>query len=133
MQHKNFIFKTRDGFEISVNRWEPDEGVEIKALVQLHHGLAEHSLRYDRFGSILAENGFVFNAYDMRGHGQTAENSIKNGSGIFGKLADKKGFEVGATWTPYKNTLTKLAYFHGKRFVTDADDRTFFARASIFF
>lgn len=94
MQHKNFIFKTRDGFEISVNRWEPDEGVEIKALVQLHHGLAEHSLRYDRFGSILAENGYVFNAYDMRGHGQTAENSIKNGSGIFGKLADKKGFDT---------------------------------------
>ena len=49
------------------------------------------------------------------------------------RVADKKGFEIGATWTPYKNTLTKLAYFHGKRFVTDADDRTFFARASIFF
>lgn len=94
MQHKNFYLKARDGFELCINRWEPDEGMEIKGLVQLHHGLAEHSLRYDRFGSILAENGYVFNAYDMRGHGQTAENAEKNGTGIFGKLADKKGFDV---------------------------------------
>lgn len=48
------------------------------------------------------------------------------------RITDKKGFEVGATWTPYQNTLTKLAYFHGKRF-GGGDDRTFFARASIFF
>ncbi|MCR4734891.1 MAG: lysophospholipase [Treponema sp.] len=94
MQHKNFTFKTRDGFELWMNRWEPDDPSEIKGLVQLHHGLAEHALRYDRFGSILAENGYVLNAYDMRGHGQTAENSIKNGTGIFGKLADKKGFDT---------------------------------------
>ncbi len=47
-------------------------------------------------------------------------------------FVNKKGFEVGATWTPYKNTLTKLAYFHGKYF-GGGDDRTLFARASIFF
>ena len=51
----------------------------------------------------------------------------------YARVAGKKGFEVGATWTPYKNTLTKIAYFHGKRFVNDVDDRTFFARASVFF
>ena len=51
----------------------------------------------------------------------------------FSRIAGKKGFEIGATWTPYKNTLTKIAYFHGKRFVSDTNDRTFFARASVFF
>ncbi len=50
----------------------------------------------------------------------------------FEQTVNKKGFEVGATWTPYKNTLTKLAYFHGKYF-GGGDDRTLFARASIFF
>ena len=82
-----------DGYELSVNRWQPDTEEEIKGVIQLHHGLAEHSLRYDRFGSVLAENGWVLNAYDMRGHGRSAENAEKNGTGIFGKLADKKGFD----------------------------------------
>ncbi len=81
-----------DGFEIWTNRWIPDENTEIKAVIQLHHGLAEHSLRYDRLGSILAENGYVLNAYDFRGHGKTAENAKQKGTGDFGVLADKDGF-----------------------------------------
>ena len=93
MNMKSFMLKMDDGYELSVNRWQPDTEEEIKGVIQLHHGLAEHSLRYDRFGSVLAENGWVLNAYDMRGHGRSAENAEKNGTGIFGKLADKKGFD----------------------------------------
>ena len=93
MQMKSFMMKMDDGYELCLNRWQPDSDDEIKGVIQLHHGLAEHSLRYDGFGSILAEQGYVLNAYDMRGHGRTAENADKNGTGIFGKLADKKGFD----------------------------------------
>lgn len=93
MMMKSFTLKMDDGYELFLNRWLPDTEEEIKGVIQLHHGLAEHSLRYDRLGSILAENGYVLNAYDMRGHGRSAENADKNGSGKFGKLADKKGFE----------------------------------------
>ncbi len=93
MMMKSFMIKMDDGYELNVNRWQPDTEEEIKGVLQLHHGLAEHSLRYDRFGSVLAENGWVLNAYDMRGHGRSAENAEKNGTGIFGKLADKKGFD----------------------------------------
>lgn len=94
MQLKSFSFKTKDGFEHWINRWIPDSDVEIKGIIQLHHGLSEHSLRYDRFGSILADNGYVLNAFDMRGHGKTGEISQQNGSGLMGKLADKKGHEI---------------------------------------
>ena len=93
MQMKSFMMKMDDGYELCLNRWQPDSDDEIKGVIQLHHGLAEHSLRYDRFGSVLAEQGYVLNAYDMRGHGRTAENADKNGTGVFGKLADKKGFD----------------------------------------
>ncbi|MBO4629753.1 MAG: lysophospholipase [Treponema sp.] len=97
MALKSFSFKTKDGFEHWVNRWIPDSTVEnednVKAVIVFNHGLAEHSLRYDRFGSILAENGYVFNAFDMRGHGKTGEMSIANGTGDYGKLADKDGFK----------------------------------------
>ena len=69
MSLKSFSFKTKDGFEHWVNRWIPEADGEnptkIKAVIVFNHGLAEHSLRYDRFGSILAEQGYVFNAFDM--------------------------------------------------------------------
>lgn len=93
MLMKSFTLKMDDDYELCLNRWQPDTEEEIKGVIQLHHGLAEHSLRYDRFGSVLAENGYVLNAYDMRGHGRSAENADKTGKGIFGKLADKKGFD----------------------------------------
>ena len=93
MLMKSFTLKMDDGYELCCNRWQPDAEEEIKGVIQLHHGLAEHSLRYDRFGSILAENGYVLNAYDMRGHGRSAEVADKNGTGMFGKLADKNGFD----------------------------------------
>ena len=93
MLMKSFTLKMDDGYELCLNRWQPDTEEEIKGVIQLHHGLSEHSLRYDRFGSVLAENGYVLNAYDMRGHGRSAEVAEKNGTGMFGKLADKKGFD----------------------------------------
>ena len=49
------------------------------------------------------------------------------------KLPHKKGFEFGGTWTPVENTLIKASYFHGKSFIDNINDRTFFARASFFF
>ena len=94
MKMNSFSLKMNDGCEIFLNRWEPDTTEDIKGVVQLHHGLAEHSMRYDRLGSVLAENGYVLNAYDMRGHGKTAETAIAKGEGRFGQLARKNGFET---------------------------------------
>lgn len=90
---KSFMKTMSDGAEVWVNRWAPDAEEEIRGVVELHHGLAEHSMRYDRLGSVLAENGYVLSAHDMRGHGRTAENAASKGTGKFGKLADRDGFE----------------------------------------
>ena len=45
---------------------------------------------------------------------------------------DKKGFEFGGTYTPMKDSLLKVSYFHGKTF-NHGNARTLFARASLFF
>ncbi len=74
-----------DGKAVALHTWIP-EG-EVKAVVQLSHGMAEYALRYDRLGTLLAENGIAFMAHDHRGHGETA-GAIEN----LGYLADKKGF-----------------------------------------
>ena len=92
MQMENFFQTMNDGTEIAVNRWKPDNDEDIKAVIQLSHGMLEHSLRYDRLGSILAEQGYVLNAHDHRGHGRTAQNAEQKCVGMFGKLANKDGF-----------------------------------------
>ena len=51
----------------------------------------------------------------------------------FGQDKNKKGFEFGASWTPYKGLVTDIAYFHGKYFNNGGNDRTFFARARAYF
>ena len=80
-----------DGEEVFVTRWVPDS--EVNGIVQLSHGMVEHALRYEWLGSVLAENGFVLNAHDVRGHGKTAERAEGKHTGMFGLLADKNGFE----------------------------------------
>ena len=59
MQIKSFFKTMKDGAKVKVNYWLCDEDVDLKGIVVLHHGLAEHSLRYDRFGSILTEGFFL--------------------------------------------------------------------------
>lgn len=92
MQIKSFFKTMKDDAKVKVNYWLCDEDVELKGIIVLHHGLAEHSLRYDRFGSILTENGYMLVAHDVRGHGYTAENAERENTGKFGKLKDKDGF-----------------------------------------
>lgn len=91
MQMKSFSYKSSDGTELWCNRWFPDEDQQIKGIVVLQHGLKEHSLRYDRIGTILAENGYVVHGFDLRGHGRTAEINVMNNKSIWGKIADSNG------------------------------------------
>ena len=44
MTTNSFYQTMKDGTEIHVMRWIPDE--EIKGVVQLSHGMSEHCLRY---------------------------------------------------------------------------------------
>ena len=51
-----FFFLSKDGeTNIHAIEWKP-EG-EIKAILQICHGMVEHIQRYDRFASFLAEYG----------------------------------------------------------------------------
>lgn len=51
----------------------------------------------------------------------------------YNRRSNKKGVDFGVTFTPFKNTLAKLSYFHGKTLDTDQTDKTFFGRMSFFF
>lgn len=79
-----------DGNKNVFHHWLPDS--DINFIVVLSHGMTEHAFRYDDFGSFLAQNGIALYAEDHRGHGKTAELAVKEGTGMFGYLADENGF-----------------------------------------
>ncbi len=78
MQSSTFTLTTTDGTEVFVNRWLPDD--EPRAIVQVAHGLAEHSSRYERFARRLTDHGYAVYASDHRGHGKTS-----SPRGVFGE------------------------------------------------
>ena len=82
-------FKTNDGVEIFYHKWLPQKKKPIKGVVQIAHGMAEHSKRYARFAKALINQGFAVYANDHRGHGQTA-GSLEN----VGYFADKDGWNL---------------------------------------
>lgn len=70
-------FLADDETKIYYFKWLPDE--EIKGIMLIAHGMAEHSERYDDFADFLNRNGFAVFANDQRGHGKTAGSTDKVG------------------------------------------------------
>lgn len=61
-----------NGVELYAQRWRPVGDVQPKAVVVFHHGLADHSARYNDFAVRLVRSGYAVWALDMRGHGRSA-------------------------------------------------------------
>jgi len=80
-----------DGTRLLLRRWTPK--VRPVAVVQIVHGMAEHSLRYRRFAAKLCEAGIAVRAADMRGHGLTAASGGNDPGcgGLLGHCHDRSG------------------------------------------
>jgi alpha-beta hydrolase superfamily lysophospholipase len=66
----NFTLSGVDGIPIFVRCWETTHAP--RAVVQIAHGLAEHSGRYESLAKALNAAGYAVYAHDHRGHGRTA-------------------------------------------------------------
>ena len=93
MPGSEFDFRADDGEILLARRWLP-EGPP-RAIVQVAHGLAEHSARYARLASALNAAGYAVYANDHRGHGPKAA------AADLGHFADNGGWDkvVGDLWT----------------------------------
>ena len=74
----DFTFESSTGHNIIYARKCVPEG-EVRGVVQVAHGIAEHIGRYEAFMSFLAENGFVAVANDHLGHGRSARDAAEKG------------------------------------------------------
>jgi alpha-beta hydrolase superfamily lysophospholipase len=93
MSGSEFDFRADDGEILLARRWLP-EGPP-RAIVQIAHGLAEHSARYARLAAALISAGYAVYANDHRGHGPKAA------AADLGHFADNGGWDkvVGDLWT----------------------------------
>ena len=85
---KTIDFKV--GTENIVKLYYWDEVNEPKGVVQIIHGMAEHSARYTKFAKFLNANGYLVYCNDLRGHG-------------FNVVREELGWDEGDMWT---NDLT---------------------------
>jgi alpha-beta hydrolase superfamily lysophospholipase len=93
MPESEFEFRAEDGQALLARRWLP-EG-PARAIVQIAHGLAEHSARYARLAAALNAAGYAVYASDHRGHGPKAA------AADLGHFGDEGGWDkvIGDLWT----------------------------------
>lgn len=64
-------FTGAGGVQLYGQHWRPTTG-EPRAVLVIHHGLADHGDRYAGFAERMVHAGFAVWALDMRGHGRSA-------------------------------------------------------------
>ncbi len=68
------IFSSFDAKKIFIREWL--DVAEPRGVIQIAHGMAEHSGRYDNFAKFMNKNGYIVIADDHRGHGETDSESL---------------------------------------------------------
>lgn len=87
MKQNTFWLKTKDDIQIFTRTWLPE--TTPKRVVQIAHGMCEHSGRYAPFAKVLVDAGYAVYASDRRGHGLTAKKPED-----LGHLAGKNGWNL---------------------------------------
>lgn len=81
---KNELFTTKDNKQVAL--YEFDNVTKPRAVVQIAHGMSEHSQRYKYFADYLNSQGYIVVMNDLRGHGSST-------------TVDSYGYEAGDNWT----------------------------------
>jgi alpha-beta hydrolase superfamily lysophospholipase len=92
MNESSLLIDADDGAKLFVRVWRPSG--DVRAVLQIVHGMAEHSARYGRLAEKLVALGIEVWADDHRGHGHTADEALndKGRGGLLGHCADHDGF-----------------------------------------
>lgn len=84
---REFTFLSRDSVtQIHAIEWKPNG--EVKAVLQMCHGMVEYIDRYDGFATFLTEHGYYVVGHDHLGHGESVQ-----GEEYHGYFHENKGNE----------------------------------------
>ena len=83
-------FTASDGDNLAVQDWPLPEGVRLRGVVLLVHGLGEHAGRYEHVARRLNRWGFAVRGYDQYGHGESGgvRGALPKTSRLLDDLAD---------------------------------------------
>lgn len=88
MKTKEYTYISRSALcEIKAWQWLPDDG-NVKAVLQIHHGMAEHCGRYKACIKAFTEMGYAVFMNDMINHGKSNEDES-----MLGYFGDKDGYK----------------------------------------
>lgn len=73
----DFFFKSGSGARLHGCRWTPDS--QVRAVLQIVHGIAEYVERYDGFANFLNRQGILVVAEDHMGHGKSISQECPQG------------------------------------------------------
>lgn len=74
MKEEHFHLTGLDGHRFACTVWRPEPvAPEIKATIQIAHGMGEHRRRYKGLAEALTHQGYAVFASDHRGHGDTQD------------------------------------------------------------
>jgi len=86
---KEFKFESATGVcTITANSFIPDDN-NVRGVLVMHHGMAEHNERYHDFFEYLTSNGIAVFMHDMANHGKSNQNAAE--TGYFGDAEGYKG------------------------------------------
>ena len=78
MKKNEFTYPSADNkTTIYATEWIPDG--EVRAVLQIAHGMVEYIDRYDGFASFLADHGFYVTGNDHLGHGRSVTSDDEHG------------------------------------------------------
>ncbi len=74
----HFYYQSKDGkTRIHAIEWAPE--TEVKAVLQISHGMVEYIDRYDEFAHFLSQRGYYVVGQDHLGHGESVHNDSCHG------------------------------------------------------
>ncbi len=77
---EEYTFISKDDAKSTIHavKWTPDDN-NIKAILQICHGMQEYILRYEGFAAFMADHGFAVIGHDHIGHGTTVTDESELG------------------------------------------------------
>ncbi|MDZ7937480.1 MAG: alpha/beta hydrolase [Rhodoferax sp.] len=83
-------FVASDGDNVVIQDWPLEQGVALRGVVIIVHGLGEHAGRYDHVARQLNSWGFAVRGYDQCGHGESGglPGSLPTDTRLLDDLAD---------------------------------------------
>ena len=96
MRTEMFVFTGYDETRLPARLWLP-EG-EVKAVLQITHGMTEHMGRYEALAEYLVPMGIAVAGFDLRGHGQNPGDAQVASFGECGWMASIEDMRLFYGW-----------------------------------